>query len=82
MAKRESSMHRPTMEKLAFTIQEAAQASSLGQTSIYKAIREGRLRCRKCGSRTLIIRDDLMSFLDDLPFEIKRPPGVGSGSDL
>lgn len=76
MAKRESPIHGPAMEKLAFTIQEAAQASSLGQTSIYKAIREGRLRCRKCGSRTLIIRDDLMSFLDDLPFEIKGPPGL------
>jgi hypothetical protein len=31
------------MEKLALTIQEAAQLSSLGQTSIYKAIREGQL---------------------------------------
>jgi len=42
------------MEKLALTIQEAAQLSSLGQTSIYKAIRDGQLICRKYGTRTII----------------------------
>jgi predicted DNA-binding transcriptional regulator AlpA len=42
-AKRESSMLRPTMEKLGLTVPEAAALSSLGQTSIYKAIKEGRL---------------------------------------
>jgi len=35
------------MEKLGLTVHEAAALSSLGQTSIYKAIREGRLRIRK-----------------------------------
>ncbi|WP_315833460.1 helix-turn-helix domain-containing protein [Bradyrhizobium prioriisuperbiae] len=49
------------------TIREAAQLSSLGQTSIYKAIREGRLRHRKYGTRTIITRADLASFLDSLP---------------
>jgi hypothetical protein len=33
-------------EKLGLTVPEAAALSSLGQTSIYKAIREGRLRIR------------------------------------
>jgi excisionase family DNA binding protein len=44
------------MEKLALTIQEAAQLSSLGQTSIYKAIRDGQLISRKYGTRTIITR--------------------------
>ena len=67
MAKRESSMLRPTMEKLGLTVPEAATLSSLGQTSIYKAIREGRLRIRKYGTRTIITRADLASFLENLP---------------
>jgi hypothetical protein len=46
----------PPMEKLALTIQEAAQLSSLGQTSIYKAIRDGQLISRKYGTRTIITR--------------------------
>jgi excisionase family DNA binding protein len=66
MAKRESSMLRPTMERLGLTVPEAAELSSLGQTSIYKAIREGRLRIRKYGTRTIITRADLASFLESL----------------
>jgi hypothetical protein len=61
------------MEKLGFTIPEASEVSSLGQTSIYKAIREGKLRCRKYGTRTIITRGDLTAFLDNLPVETKRP---------
>ena len=71
MAKRES-MLRPTMEKLGFTVPEAAALSSLGQTSIYKAIREGQLRIRKYGTRTIITRADLVSFLQKLPNRPER----------
>ena len=74
MAKRES-MLRPTMEKLGFTVPEAAALSSLGQTSIYKAIREGQLRTRKYGTRTIIMRADLASFLENLPNGPEQPQG-------
>lgn len=74
MAKRES-MLRPTMEKLGFTVPEAAVLSSLGQTSLYKAIREGRLRIRKYGTRTIITRPDLASFLESLPDETEWTDG-------
>jgi excisionase family DNA binding protein len=77
VAARES-IPRTPIEKLAFTIREAAQLSSLGQTSIYKAIREGRLRSRKYGTRTIIARTDLLSFLDNLPEENK---GSDQGSN-
>jgi excisionase family DNA binding protein len=53
-------------EKLAFSVPEAASASSLGQTSIYKAIRKNPLKARKFGSRTIITRADLTSFLEKL----------------
>ena len=59
------------MKKLAYTIEEAAQASSLGQTSIYKAIREKLLIKRKYGTRTIITDPDLTSFLANLPIETK-----------
>lgn len=70
MAKRESALG---MEKLGLTVPEAAALCSLGQTSIYKAIREGRLRIRKYGTRTIIMRADLESFLENLPHEPERP---------
>jgi excisionase family DNA binding protein len=68
MAKRESVLGS-TMEKLGLTVPEAAALSSLGQTSIYKAIKEGRLRIRKYGTRTIITRTDLATFLENLPDE-------------
>jgi excisionase family DNA binding protein len=85
MIAKSESMLGPPMEKLALTILEAAQLSSLGRTSIYKAIREGVLRSRKYGTRTIIMRADLTVFLDNLPREHKgsdrglnarRPAGV------
>jgi excisionase family DNA binding protein len=72
MAKRESILGSTT-EKLGLTVPEAAALSSLGQTSIYKAIREGRLRIRKYGTRTIIRRVDLASFLENLPDETEKP---------
>jgi excisionase family DNA binding protein len=53
--------------KIAYTIAEAAEVSSLGQTSIYKAIKERRLRVKKYGARTIVRRTDLAAFLRELP---------------
>ena len=67
MAKRESRL-RPTIEKLGFTVPEAAALSSLDQTSIYyRAIKEGQLRIYKYSTRTIITRADLLSFLQNRP---------------
>lgn len=66
-------MLRNAAEKLALTVPEAALLSSLGQTSLYKAIKEGRLRTRKYGTRTIITRADLASFLEGLPDGAKQP---------
>jgi excisionase family DNA binding protein len=74
MEKREATF-RPATEKLGLTVPEAAALSSLGQTSIYKAVREGRLRIRKYGTRTIITRADLASFLENLPDELDRSVG-------
>jgi hypothetical protein len=55
------------IDKLAFTIEQAVQSSSLGQTSIYQAIKDKQLIKRKYGTRTVITRRDLVAFLDNLP---------------
>ena len=41
-------------EKLAYSINEACRASSLGRTSLYAHIAAGRLQSVKVGGRTLI----------------------------
>ena len=53
--------------KLGFSIKEAASASGLSRSLIYIAIKEGKLRARKCRGRTVILRQDLQQFLASLP---------------
>lgn len=52
---------------LAYTVKEATAVAKLGATSIYEAIKAGKLRPRKYGQKTLILHDDLKQFLESLP---------------
>jgi excisionase family DNA binding protein len=49
------------------TLAEASIISGIGRTKLYQAIAEGQLVARKFGSRTIILRDDLLQFLASLP---------------
>jgi excisionase family DNA binding protein len=51
----------------AFGIQEFCQRFSIGRTSVYQEIGEGRLRARKIGRRTIITEDDAEDWLQRLP---------------
>lgn len=53
------------MVKLAYSINEAAQALSLGRTSIYGMIADGRLVALKLGRRTLITADSIQRLLGE-----------------
>jgi excisionase family DNA binding protein len=41
--------------------------AGIGKTKIYEAIASGKLTARKCGKRTLILREELRQFLASLP---------------
>lgn len=43
-----------TLEPLAYSIAEAVRVSSIGRTSLYTLIRQGKLETRKIGSRTVV----------------------------
>ena len=49
------------------SISEACAMAGIGRTKIYQAITDGSLKARKCGKRTLILRDELRHFLASLP---------------
>ena len=63
------------VEKLAFSIDEAAVRANIGRDGIYQAIREKRLDAKKAGRRTLITAEALRRFIDSLP-PLQLPSGV------
>jgi excisionase family DNA binding protein len=53
--------------RIAYSILEAAEATSLGRSTIEEAVAKGRLPARKFGARTLILASDLQKLLESLP---------------
>lgn len=52
-----------SIERLAYSITQAAEASSLSRSTLYAAMEEGRLHFVKIKGRRLILADALRSFL-------------------
>ncbi|MCF8495534.1 MAG: helix-turn-helix domain-containing protein [Alphaproteobacteria bacterium] len=52
--------------QLSLSIEEAQTATGLGRTKIYQLINSGELKARKIGKRTIILKDDLETFLNNL----------------
>jgi excisionase family DNA binding protein len=52
----------------AYSIDDARrQAGGVSRSFIYQLIREKKIRARKLGSRTIILREDLLAYLRTLP---------------
>jgi excisionase family DNA binding protein len=55
------------MQREGLSVAEACAVAGIGRTKLYQAISDGNLKARKCGKRTLVLRDDLRDFLAELP---------------
>jgi excisionase family DNA binding protein len=62
----------PPLEKITLSVEEAAAACGLGQSTIRRLIREGKLPARRIGTRLLICRADLETFC--MRATLVRPP--------
>lgn len=52
------------MEQLAYSINDTAKTLSLGRTSVYVLINEGKLDTFKLGRRTLVKADSIRRLID------------------
>lgn len=52
--------------QLALSIKEATAATGIGRTKLYQLINSGEIKARKMGKKTIILKDDLESFLSNL----------------
>ena len=60
-------MSHTEAENVALDVEAAMQATSLGRTKLYAEINAGRLKARKIGTKTIVLRKDLIDYLDSLP---------------
>jgi hypothetical protein len=56
-----------TDTKRGLSVKEFLGEYGIGLTHFYKEVNEGRLRVRKVGRRTIVVRDDAESWLQSLP---------------
>ena len=54
------------MNKLSLSMEEVQAATGMGRTKLYQAINSGALKARKWGKRTIVLKDDLNTFLASL----------------
>ncbi|WP_041802705.1 helix-turn-helix domain-containing protein [Micavibrio aeruginosavorus] len=53
--------------QLSYSIDEVSVLTGIGKTKLYSAISNGSLSARKFGKRTLVLKDDIDRFLNQLP---------------
>lgn len=58
---------RSELQAEGLTLNEASIVAGIGRTKLYEAIAAGELKARKFGSRTIVLREDLLGFLKSLP---------------
>ena len=70
--------------KEGFGIPESCHIIGAGRSTIYKALETGELAALKLGRRTIILKQELLRFLSELPaanFGIKQPNALVDRSD-
>lgn len=58
--------HHESIAPAALTTDDAARYIGQGRTTLYRLIKEGRLRSKKIGRKRIILRDDLDKYLSEL----------------
>ncbi len=62
--------------QLSLSVEEACAATGLGRTKLYQLINSGELKAHKIGKRTIILKDDLDTFLSNLQSYASKNTGA------
>jgi hypothetical protein len=62
-----SPAHQTTITGGAMTVSEFCRWACLGRTKMYAEVKAGRIKLRKIGAKTVILRSDAEAWLHSLP---------------
>ena len=60
-----------TLSPIAYPIEDVPAVAGVPRTKVFQAIRDRKLTARKAGRSTVILRDDLLKYLESLPIKGK-----------
>lgn len=64
---RHQSLELNERERLSYTIPQLVMNTGVGRSTLYGEISAGRLRIKKVGKRSIILRGDALAWLEALP---------------
>jgi excisionase family DNA binding protein len=64
MEKNKTMQETITKNKLAYSVDEISEQSTLSKAFLRNEIRAGNLKVKRCGRRVLILKDDFMNYLN------------------
>ena len=74
-------MHTNPLNRLAYSIPQAVEATSIGRSLLYKQIKAGNLKTFKIGTRTLIAAEDLVAWLNKSKQRVVMTPDPNEGEN-
>ncbi len=54
-----------TQYRMAYSVEEISQQTTLSKAFLRNEIRAGRLKVKRCGRRVLILKDDFLNYLNE-----------------
>jgi excisionase family DNA binding protein len=64
MEKNTKTQETLTQIKLAYSVEEISDQTTLSKAFLRNEIRAGKLKVKRCGRRVLILKDDFMNYLN------------------
>ena len=74
-------MHTNPLNRLAYSIPQVVEATSIGRSLLYKQIKAGNLKTFKIGTRTLIAAEDLVAWLNKSKQRVVLTPDPNEGEN-
>jgi hypothetical protein len=61
------------MDRIAYSLPEAARLAGISRTRLFEAARKKELTIRKAGRSSLVMHDDLLTWIKSLPVKGRKP---------